>query len=141
MLDVPAQLCTQVHRRLRKEYFIWMTTVGADLAPQPRPVWFVWDDPQDSFLIYSQPRAHKVRHVALHSKLALHFNADQTADKDILIFIGIGRIDPEAPPAHEQPAYLKKYRDGILGLGMALEEFSREYCVAIRVTPSSVRGG
>ena len=141
MLDIPAELRTQVHRRLRDEYFIWMTTVAADLSPQPRPVWFVWDDPQDSFLIYSQPGAHKVRHLALHSRLALHFNADQTADKDILIFIGTGRVDPEAPLAHEQPAFLKKYRDGILSLGMTLEEFSRDYSVAIRVTPSSVRGG
>ena len=47
----------QAKRRLREEYFVWMTTVGSDLAPQPRPVWFIWE--KDSFLIYSQPNAHK----------------------------------------------------------------------------------
>jgi PPOX class probable F420-dependent enzyme len=140
MLDVPAKLRAEVKRRLRQEYFIWMTTVAADLAPQPRPVWFIWDTAQGSFLIYSQPQAYKVRHVALHPKVALHFNADRTADKDILVFVGTARIDPEAPAAHKVPAYLRKYRDGIAGLGMTPEELSREYSVAIRVTPTTVRG-
>jgi PPOX class probable F420-dependent enzyme len=139
MADLKLTLRPQLKRRLSKEYFVWLTTVGSDLAPQPRPVWFIWDE--DAFLIYSQPKAHKVQHLIRHPKVALHFNADQTADKDILVFIGTASIDPDAPPAHKIPAYLKKYREGIAGLNMTPEQLSREYSVAIRVRVTSVREG
>lgn len=139
MLDIPSKLRSQVRRRLREEYFVWLTTVGSDLSPQPRPVWFIWE--KDSFLIYSQPHAHKVHHLRRHPRVALHFNSDATGDNDILVFIGNAAVDREAPPAHKVRAYLKKYREGIAGLNMTPEELAREYSVAIRVTPTSVRGG
>jgi PPOX class probable F420-dependent enzyme len=137
MAILKSALRPQFRRRLSKEYFIWLTTVGSDLSPQPRPVWFIWE--KDSFLIYSQPNAHKVQHLMRHPKVALHFNADQTADKDVLVFIGTASVDPEAPPAHKVPAYLRKYREGIAGLNMTPEQLSHEYSVAIRVKPISVR--
>ncbi len=139
MLEIPPKLRAIVRRRLKEEYFVWMTTVGSDLAPQPRPVWFVWD--QDTFLIYSQPHAFKVRHLLQHPRVALHFNADATGDNDVLVFIGDARLDPTAPPAHKMPAYVRKYREGFVGIDMTAETMSAEYSVAIRVTPTSVRGG
>jgi PPOX class probable F420-dependent enzyme len=139
MLELSPKLRAIVLRRLKEEYFVWMTTVGADLAPQPRPVWFIWQD--DSFLIYSQPDAHKVAHVREHPKVALHFNSDATADQDVLVFIGEARIDPAAPPAHKVRAYLNKYRDGIAGIQMSPEQMAGEYSLAIRVTPTAVRSG
>jgi PPOX class probable F420-dependent enzyme len=139
-MEIPTKVRAIVKRRLRDEYFVWMTTVGSDLSPQPRPVWFIWDAKRGSFLIYSQPHAHKVRHLAQHPNVALNFNADATGDLDVLVFIGKAEIDPEAPPAHQVRAYLKKYREGIAGLKMSPEEFSREYSVAIRITPTTVRG-
>lgn len=141
MLEIPKNLRATVKRRLKEEYFAWLTTVGSDLAPQPRPIWFIWDAARGSFLIYSQPHTHKVRHLEKHPHVALHFNADATGDNDILIFIGIAEIDPEAPPLHKVRAYMNKYRDGIAGLGSTPEQMSAEYSVAIRVTPISVRGG
>ena len=140
MLDIPTKLRATVKRRLKEEYFAWFTTVGSDLAPQPRPVWFIWDAATDTFLIYSQPHAHKVQHLMKHPNVALHFNSDATGDNDVLVFIGIGEIDLDAPPAHKMRAYLRKYRDGIAGLNSTPEEMGREYSVAIRVTPTSVRG-
>lgn len=138
MLDIPPKLRAIVRRRLKEEYFIWMTTVGSDLTPQPRPVWFIWQD--ESFLIYSQPNAHKVAHIRSHPGVALHFNSDATADQDVLVFIGEARLDPDVPPAHKLRAYLKKYRDGIAGIQMSAEQMGGEYSAAIRVTPTSVRG-
>ncbi len=140
MLEIPTKLRVQVKRRLSQEYFVWMTTVGTDLAPQPRPVWFIWEAARGSFLIYSQPDAHKVHHLRQHPKVALHFNADATADQDVLVFIGTAVIDPEAPPAHKVRAYMKKYGEGITGINMTAEEMGRVYSTAIRVTPTSVRG-
>jgi hypothetical protein len=72
--------------------------------------------------------------------VALHFNSDATADQDVIVFTGTAAADPLSPPAHLVPAYFEKYRSGIEGLNMTPEEFSREYPVAIRVRPKSVRG-
>jgi PPOX class probable F420-dependent enzyme len=140
MLEIPTKMRATVKRRLKEEYFVWLTTVGTDLSPQPRPVWFIWDAPLGSFLIYSQPHAHKVRHIEKHPNVALHFNADATGDNELLVFIGVAEIDLDAPPGNKVRAYMNKYREGIAGLNSTPEEFAREYSVAIRVTPTSVRG-
>jgi PPOX class probable F420-dependent enzyme len=138
MIELPSNLRAQVKRRLRTEYFAWLTTVGGDLTPQPRPIWFIWD--HDTFLIYSQPNAHKVRHILQHPRVVVHFNADASGDNEVLVFIGHARIDPEAPPVNKLRAYVKKYRDGIAGLNSTPQEMAREYSVAIRVEVTAVRG-
>lgn len=138
MINLSSKFGRKAKRYLDQQYVVWLTTVGSDLAPQPRPVWFIWEGA--TFLIFSKPDAHKVRHLAAHPKVALHFNTDKTGDQDVIVFIGTAVIDANASPAHEMPAYLKKYRTGIRDLGMTPEEFSREYSVAIRVTPTTLRG-
>lgn len=139
MIDFTTEFGQKVKRHLEQEYFIWFTTVGADLTPQPRPVWFIWED--DSFLIFSQPDAHKVAHLKEHPNVALHFNTgDAKADEDVIVLLGKAEIDPNVPPAHKVPAYFEKYQTGIAGLDMTSESFSREYSVPIRVKPTKVRG-
>ena len=138
MIDLTSKFGRKVKRHLKQEYVVWLTTTGSDLSPQPRPVCFIWED--TFFLIFSQPHAHKVQHIAARPQVALHFNTDATGDKDVIIFVGTATIDTTAPPAHQVRAYLRKYREGIRELGMTPEQFSREYSVAIRVTPASVRG-
>ena len=137
MFDIPAKLRATVKRRLKEEYVIWLTTVGSDLTPQPRPVWFIWDN--DSFLIYSQAKAFKVRHVEQHPAVALHFNADDQAEQDVVIFIGEAHIDHHAPQPDQSAAYMKKYASGIKDLGSTAEGFSGEYSVAIRIKPLALR--
>jgi PPOX class probable F420-dependent enzyme len=138
MIDLTSKFGRKVKRHLRQQYIVWLTTLGSDLSPQPRPVWFIWDGA--SFLIFSQPHAHKVRHVTAQPRVALHFNTDETGDKDVIIFVGTAAIDPTVPPAHKVRPYLRKYRAGIAELGMTPEQFSQEYSVALRVTPTSLRG-
>ena len=138
MSDPKAKLERKAKRLIKKEYIIWLTTVDSGLTPQPRPVWFIWDN--DSFLIFSQPKAHKVQHIKQNIGVSLHFNTDKTGDKDVIVYIGKAVIDPDVPPAYKVPAYFKKYRQGIKELGMTPEKFSSEYPVAIRVTPTSLRG-
>ena len=72
--------------------------------------------------------------------MALHFNTDATGDADVIIFTGAAVIDPTTPPAHKVRAYLKKYRAGMQALGLTPQQFSAEYSVAIRVTPTALRG-
>jgi len=138
MIDFTTQFGRKVREHLENEYFIWFTTIGADLNPQPRPVWFIWDE--EAFLIFSQPYAHKVAHIKQHPNVALHFNTDEKVDEDVMVFVGVAEIDPDAPLAHEVPAYLQKYRTGIADLGMTHESFSQEYSLAIRVKPTKLRG-
>lgn len=139
MIDFTSQFGQTVKRHLAEDYFIWLTTVDSNLAPQPRPVWFIWE--ADSFLIFSEPKAHKVRHVTKRGSVALHFNtADEKGEQDVIVFAGTAKIDSSAPPAHEVPPYLEKYKTGIADLGMSPEEFGRKYSVAIRVRAISVRG-
>jgi len=74
MIDFSTEFGQKVKRHIDREHFIWFTTVGTDLTPQPRPVWFIWEN--NSFLIFSRQDAFKVAHVKQHSNVALHFNTD-----------------------------------------------------------------
>jgi PPOX class probable F420-dependent enzyme len=138
MVDLNSSFGRAVQEHLENEYVIWLTTVDSHLAPQPRPVWFLWQD--GSFLIFSQAKAHKVKHILDHPKVALHFNTDETGDKQVIVFTGQASIEPEPVPAHQVRAYLGKYKEGIAALEMTPEEFSREYSVAIKIRPAEVRG-
>ena len=138
MVDSKKKLESKAKRLARQEYVIWLTTVDSTNTPQPRPVWFVRD--KDSFLIFSQPNAHKVAHIKKNSFVSLHFNTDKTGDQDVIVYTGIASIDKTVKPAQKVPAYFRKYKSGIKDLGMTLEQFGAEYSVAIRVKPSSLRG-
>lgn len=137
MINLNTFFGRKVKRRLKAEQEIWLTTVDQNNIPQPRPVWFWWDG--QTFLIYSQPTAHKLKHIARNANVALHFN---TGGKDagVVVFLGHAALDPIAPPPHKHRAYFAKYRKGIKDLDMTPEQFSAEYSVAIRVTPTKVRG-
>ena len=138
MIDLTSKFGRAIKRQLKQAYVIWLTTVDSDLTPQPRPVWFIWE--QDSFLIFSQAKAHKVAHIRQHSRVAIHFNTDETGDKNVIVFTGEAVIDKDCPPAHKVAAYFRKYKTGIADLNMTPEGFSAEYPVALRIEPTNVRG-
>jgi PPOX class probable F420-dependent enzyme len=138
MIDLTSEFGQAIKRHLENEYMIWLTTVDSKGMPQPRPVWFVWQG--DSFLIFSQAKAHKLKHIRKNPNVALHFNSDEIGEKHVIVFLGEATIEPDSPPAHQVPAYLNKYKDGIAGLSMTPEEFSRDYSIAIKIKPAEVRG-
>jgi PPOX class probable F420-dependent enzyme len=138
MIDLSSDFGRAVQQHIEDQYVIWLTTVDSNLAPQPRPVWFIWED--DSFLTFSQAQAYKLKHIKQNPKVALHFNTDETGDKHVIVFTGEASIDSNYPPAHQVPAYYEKYKEDIAGLEMTPEEFSREYSVAIKIRPTEVRG-
>lgn len=138
MIDFTTEFGQKAKRHLEKEYFIWFTTVSADLTPQPRPVWFIWEN--DSILIFSRPDAYKVAHVKKHPNVAIHFNTDNKADEDVIVFLGRAEVDNNVPLPHEIPAYFEKYKTGMEELDMTPEAFGQEYSLAIRVKPTKFRG-
>ena len=138
MIDLSSEFGRAVKQHLEDEYIIWLTTVDSHLTPQPRPVWFLWQN--DAFLIFSQAKAHKVRHIKKNPNVALHFNTDEAGEKHVIVFIGEASIVPNHLPAHQVPAYFEKYKEDIAGLDMTPEEFSRDFSVAIKIKPAEVRG-
>jgi len=139
VINLNTKLGRFAKKQLKSEYFIWLTTVDSNNTPQPRPVWFIWEN--DTFLIFSQAKAHKLNHIRKNSNVALHFNsADEKGEKRLVIFTGKAAIDTHCSPANKIRAYMRKYRNGIRDLNATSEQFSMEYSVAIRVTPTKVRG-
>ena len=138
MIDLTSTFGQAVKEHLKNQYVIWLTTVDSNLTPQPRPVWFIWED--DSFLIFSQAKAHKVAHITRNPKVALHFNTDETGDKHVVVLTGEASLDVNCPPAYKVGAYLEKYKQGISDLDMTPERFSNEYSVALRIRPAEIRG-
>lgn len=136
-LDTSTEFGARVERRLRQETIVWLTTVSPTAAPQPSPVWFLWEGA--TLLIYSRPDTPKLRNIARHPTVSLHFDGNGTGG-DIVVLTGEARLASDAPPADAVPAYLEKYRKGIARIGMTPESFARTYSLAIRVTPARLRG-
>jgi len=137
MVNFNSPIGRKVKRRLRQEQIIWLTTVSSQNTPQPRPVWFHWDG--QTVLIFSQANAAKVRHIAHNPKVALNFNTDEEGG-DVGVLIGDALILQEPPPPNRVKAYLRRYKDGIKGLGMSAAALQDTFSVAILVTPRAVRG-
>jgi len=123
--------------RIQHEEVIWLTTISPSGFPQPRPVWFVWDG--ETFLIYSLPSAHKIKHIEHNSNIALHFNTD-AGGEDIQVILGTARVDHDAPAVKLNRAYCEKYREGFKSIDMDEDTYSAQFTVAIRITPARLRG-
>lgn len=137
IIDPDTKFGARVLQRLQNEEVIWLTTVRADQLPQPSPVWFLWDG--ETFLIYSIADKPKLRNIARNSKVALNLNSDEHG-YEVVVFSADARIDTDMPSVIEVEEYIQKYTEGITGIDMTPESFAEEYTVAIRITPTHVRG-
>jgi PPOX class probable F420-dependent enzyme len=136
VLDPSKPAHARAEQRLASEPVAWLTTVRADGQPQSTPVWFLWDG--ETFLLYSQPGAQKVRNVTANPKVSLHLGDDGAGD-DVVTFEGTAAVEPGTPRADRVEAYLAKYQTAIEGLGYEPGPFARTYSMAIRVRPTRVR--
>jgi PPOX class probable F420-dependent enzyme len=136
VLDPSKPAHARAAERLRSEPVAWLTTVRADGQAQSSPVWFLWDG--QTFLLYSQPGAQKVRNLAANPKVALHLG-DDGAGGDIVTVEGTATLEPGSPRADRVEGYLAKYRTAIEGLGYEAGPFARTYSSAIRVRPTRMR--
>jgi len=136
-IDLATAAEPKLQELLQDEQVIWLTTTSKDGTPQPRPIWFIWDD--DSVLMYSQPDTPKLAHIARNPRVALHFNSDRGGGQTYVL-LGSAAIDDRAPKADDHAVYLEKYHDGLASIGYTPERFSTEYSVAVRVHPTKIRG-
>jgi PPOX class probable F420-dependent enzyme len=136
--DPSTRFGKRVERRLREERVLWMTTVGADGTPQPNPVWFIRPD-QGHILVYSDHEAHRLAHLRQRPRVSLNFDGDGDGG-DIVVISGRAEVVADQPPPHENPEYLAKYRQGMIGVSGSPEAFGAKYSVAVRVDIDRVRG-
>lgn len=138
MIDMSTDFGARVSRRLQDERIVWLTTVRANGQPEPSPVWFHWDG--ESFVIFSQPNTVKLRNIAKRPKVCLSLNSDAYGG-DVVIITGEAIIVPDLRAADAFPALVEKYRENLdIPGSVSTEQFTREYSVAIRVTPTGLRG-
>jgi len=117
--------------------YMWFTTVRADGQPQPTPVWFIYED--GTFLIYSQPQAQKIRNIRNNPKVALNIVISDDAE-EFLVIMGDAAVDTNAPAPSKQMTYMSKYAESIPAIDMTPQSFDAMFSLAIRVTPTRVRG-
>jgi PPOX class probable F420-dependent enzyme len=129
----------RVRERLRNSETIWFTTTSANGTPQPNPVWFLWDEEDESVLIYNATRARRLEHVAVRPRVSLHFDSDEHAD-EVIVLAGVAEQAADVPPVTEHEAYLAKYRDDIARIGSDPEKFAQDYSVPLRIRPVKLRG-
>ena len=120
----------------QEEKIAWLTTMRGNGTPLPAPIWFLWQD--SSFLIYSQPNAKRIRHIANNPRVAINLNTDLWGNR-VVVVTGMASVDPGATPANKIPAYIDKYHEGILQMDMTPESMAKEYSTAIHVTPIWIR--
>jgi PPOX class probable F420-dependent enzyme len=136
VLDPSKPAHARAAERLRSEPIAWLTTVRADGQAQSSPVWFLWDG--QTFLLYSQPGAQKVRNLAANPKVALHLG-DDGAGGDIVTVEGTAALEPDSPRADRVEGYLAKYRSAIEALCYEAGPFARTYSSVIRIRPTRMR--
>ena len=130
VIDEGTEFGARVARRLREEVIVWLTTVTPAGAPLPRPVGFLWDG-AEVVSMYSQPGA-RVRNIASNPKVTLHFDGDGRGG-DIVVLSGIAQVDPDAPAADANPAWLEKYAAQIERFGMTPASYAARFSVPVRI--------
>ncbi|MGB8644328.1 MAG: TIGR03667 family PPOX class F420-dependent oxidoreductase [Anaerolineae bacterium] len=138
MIDLKSELGARVAKRLHQESTIWLTTTGADGMPQPRPVWFLWDEGSNTVIIFTQPSGAKVRHIEKNPKVALNLNTNPHGG-DVVVLLGQAEVLHGTLPPELIKAYVDKYRVGMKNIGMNPEQFEQSYSTVVRVTPTKMR--
>jgi PPOX class probable F420-dependent enzyme len=136
-LDQRTEFGGRVATHLRDETVVWFTSVTPGGAPVPNPVWFLWDGAA-TVTVYSMP-GERLRNIEAHPRVTLNFGGDAHGG-DVVVLNGRAVVDPDAPPADGNPAYLEKYSDDIGRIGMTPESFAQRYSAPVRIELLRVRG-
>lgn len=137
MLDETTEFGRRAARRLHEAIVGWLTTVSPEGAPQPVPVWFLWDGGR-SLLLYSRPGMPKLRNLEANPHVSLNLDSDGRGS-DIVICRGEARRSDD-PPANEVPEYVEKYAEQVELLGWTPESFAKDYSVPLRIELRRIHG-
>lgn len=88
--------------------------------------------------MYSQPGA-RVRNIAANPKVTLNFDGDGRGG-NIVVLAGTARVDPDAPAADANPAWLEKYAAQIELFGMTMASYAARFSVPVRIRLTRLDG-
>jgi hypothetical protein len=74
--DPDSEVGAKVARRLAEDMIGWLTLVDKAGTPQPAPVWFLWDGPSATALVYNQSNAKRHERIHINPRASLHLNDD-----------------------------------------------------------------
>ena len=137
MLDETTEFGAHAAQRLRGDIIGWLTTVTAEGAPRPIPIWFLWDGGR-SVLLYSRPEKRKLANIAGNPHVSLNLDSDGI-DADIVICWGEIRVSDD-PPANGVPEYIAKYAKPIEALGWTQDGFAADFSVPLRIELTRIHG-
>lgn len=124
------------HDHLQTDLIGWLTTRAPDGRLQSSPISFLWED--GTLLFYSQPDTPKLRNLARDPHVGFALQTDRYG-LHVLIMEGTAVVDPSAPPSDRHPAYVAKFRDAYPHWGLEMHQTARDFCVAVRITPTRTR--
>ncbi|WP_433677845.1 TIGR03667 family PPOX class F420-dependent oxidoreductase [Nocardia sp. CA-119907] len=137
LIDSSTDFGVKVTKHLVQDTIIWLTTVSPSGTPQPNPVWFQWEG--GAFLVFTQPGTPKLRNIAANPRVSLNLNTTATGG-DVIVFTGTARVDADGAATAELDAFVEKYAEGLVDIGMTREQFFADYSIPLRVVPDRVRG-
>ncbi len=138
IFDTSTEFGARAARRLQDDLVVWMTTVNANGAPVPSPVWFLFDGGDDEVVVYSQ-LTPRVKNIESHPQVTLNFDGNGSGG-DIVIFSGTARRDDTLPSADGNEAYVRKYGAQMGPLGFTPESFGAAYEAGLRIKLTALRG-
>ena len=142
VLELSTELGNRARERLSSEShesIIWLTTVAKDGSPFPKPVWFWWDG--EAILVYSQPNALALKHLARSPRASVNFDVAAGAGPGRVIAMTGAAVCSDAAEDGHSAGFLAKYASELPALLAEYgEDFSALYTVLIRIVPDRIMG-
>lgn len=128
-IDLPDEAADRLHA----DRYGWLTTIAKSGMPVPKLVWFFFDGA--GLIVYSEPTAAKVAHIARQPLISLHLDSDANGG-GIVVVGGHAALDAEAVDCRDDEPYWNKYREHSAELGVTDE--MPAYSLRFRITPTRV---
>ena len=126
-------LSDEVTRKLKRERYAWLTTVGPTGVPAPMLTWFCFDG--TDFTLYTPARASRVADVFERPEVSLHLESDGIGGGVIAVG-GRAAVTAKGVDPRDDREFWAKYHveAELLGLGEAISSHS----VRITITPTTL---
>ena len=126
-------LSDEVTRKLKRERYAWLTTVGPTGVPAPMLTWFSFDG--TDFTLYTPARASRVADVFERPEVSLHLESDGVGGGVVAVG-GRAAVTAEGVDPRDDREFWAKYHveAELLGLGEAISSHS----VRITITPTTL---
>jgi len=136
-IDTSTRFGGHAAQRIAEELVAWLITVSPAGAPQPVPVWFLWDG-AGSVLLYSRPDKPKLRNITANPRVSLHLDGNGQGG-DIVVLSGRAAMTDD-PPADRVDDYVAKYLPLIERNGWTPASFAADYSVPVRIELTRLGG-